>query len=278
MTKNARIDSGKQPLTKVADASTKARSALSKRPRLGKLLTFDCKLLSDATRILIGVDEVGRGCLAGPVVAAAVILPPIKLGTRLAKSLSELDDSKALNARQREKLAAVIHSCAECAIAEASPAEIDAINIYHASCLAMSRALAKLAARLGERAIDALVLVDGKAKIRGVCQDQLPVIDGDAISASIAAASVIAKVFRDRMMCDYAREYPHYAWESNKGYGAKAHRDGIRVAGLTPLHRRSFYKALDAIMGSAYAEESFDPNEQDALLVVAPAVAEPTVN
>lgn len=231
--------------------------------------------------LLIGVDEVGRGCLAGPVVAAAVVLPPIKLGTRLAKSLSELDDSKALSARQREKLAAVIHSCAECAIAEASPEEIDTINIFHASYLAMSRALARLAARLGERSVDAIVLVDGKTKIRGVCQDQVAVIDGDATSASIAAASVIAKVYRDRLMCEYARVYPHYAWESNKGYGARAHRDGIRAAGLTPLHRRSFHKALDAIMSGAYAEESFDPerqDEQEAILPVSPAVADILLN
>ncbi len=178
--------------------------------------------------LICGVDEVGRGPLAGPVVAAAVILDPVRVPVGL-------DDSKKLTARKRELLFEAIH-CAAVAvsIAEASVEEIDQINILQASMLAMRRAVAGLAIRPNG------ALVDGN---RDPDLGDLPtktLIKGDARSLSIAAASIVAKVFRDRLMTKLGEEYPDYGWGQNAGYGVEKHRLALELVGVSPHHRVSF--------------------------------------
>ncbi len=177
--------------------------------------------------LVCGIDEVGRGPWAGPVVAAAVILDrrAIPVG---------LDDSKKLSAAKREMLHDVLNRDAHVGIGEASVAEIDRINILQASLLAMERAVAALPV-----APD-FALIDGRHCPRGLACESLPVIRGDSQSVSIAAASIVAKVTRDRMMVALAQQFPGYGWETNAGYGTKAHSKGLKTWGVTPHHRRSF--------------------------------------
>ena len=207
--------------------------------RLKRMLKFDVRMRGKEA-VLIGTDEVGRGCLAGPVVAAAVILPPVRSGTKLSQALEDLNDSKQLSSQQRERLAETIHQHARCAIAEASVEEIETINILKASLLAMSRAIRMLLENYQGECKNYLVAVDGNKKISDLQLEQLTVINGDSHSASIAAASVIAKVYRDKMMAELAQEFPHYLWESNKGYASQAHRDAIKMHGPTIWHRKTF--------------------------------------
>lgn len=211
--------------------------------RLKRMLKFDVRMRGKEY-ILIGTDEVGRGCLAGPVVAAAVILPPIRMGSKLSQALEDLNDSKQLSSQQRERLADTIHQHARCAIAEASVEEIETINILKASLLAMSRAVTKLMQSQAGSDTNYLVAIDGNKKITDLQMEQVTVIDGDAHSASIAAASVIAKVFRDRIMTDLAQQYPHYRWDSNKGYASAVHREAIKEHGPTTWHRKTFLAAV----------------------------------
>lgn len=211
--------------------------------RLKRMLHFDVKLRGKET-VLIGTDEVGRGCLAGPVVAAAVILPPIRNGSKLAKALVELNDSKQMTSEKRESLAEIIHANAACAIAESSVEEIENINILRASLLAMLRAITELRTGYKSEVAEYIVAVDGNRKIHDLDLQQITVIEGDAHSASIAAASVIAKVYRDRLMKELAPQFPHYLWESNKGYASKKHRDAIHQHGITPWHRRTFLRTI----------------------------------
>ena len=175
-----------------------------------------------------GCDEAGRGCLAGSVFAAAVILPP-------DYENAELNDSKQLTERRRYALREVImHDAVAWAVGEVSPAEIDKINILNASILAMHRALDKLAVR------PEAIIVDGN---RFKPYNQLPyttIVKGDGKYLSIAAASILAKTFRDDYMNALAAEYPQYDWLSNKGYPTRKHRDAIRLHGISPYHRRSF--------------------------------------
>ncbi|WP_347267498.1 ribonuclease HII [Paracoccus sp. (in: a-proteobacteria)] len=183
--------------------------------------------LRQGARLVAGVDEVGRGPLAGPVTAAAVILD--------AACIPEgLDDSKKLTARRREALAQQIMACCDWSVAHASVAEIDALNILRASHLAMCRAIAGLRRR------PSLVLVDGNMLPRGLDLPGQAVVKGDARSLSIAAASVLAKVMRDRIMVDLAQQHPGYGWEGNAGYPTPAHRQALLDLGITPHHRRSF--------------------------------------
>jgi ribonuclease HII len=190
----------------------------------------DLALESALDGVVAGIDEVGRGPLAGPVIAAAVIIDPATLPARLAE---DLDDSKKLSARKREALAAlVLESCA-CGFGEASVAEIDHLNILKATFLAMNRAVAALG-----RPIDH-ALVDGNQMPPLPCKVHC-VVGGDGKSLSIAAASVIAKVRRDRLMAELAAQYPGYGWETNAGYGTAAHLEGLRKLGPTPHHRTSF--------------------------------------
>lgn len=176
---------------------------------------------------IAGVDEVGRGPLAGPVVAAAVILKPQDIPPGL-------NDSKALTVRRRMALDIALRAQAEFAIAEASVAEIDEINILRASHLAMTRAVAAL-----DPAPDFL-LIDGNMIPRGMKIPSQAIVKGDARSVSIAAASILAKNWRDQVMVDLAQQHPGYGWETNAGYPTKHHKDALRNLGVTPHHRRSF--------------------------------------
>ena len=228
--------------------------------------------------IVVGVDEVGRGPLAGPVVACAAVL-------KAPDIMPELNDSKKLTRKKREAMFDAVKDACSCyAIASASVTEIDRLNILEADFLAMRRALQAL----GMRGLDApepeipvevkgsfasldpstspdsiafgsrmtgsaqddttiFIAVDGNLKIHGVpAEMQMPIVKGDGRIASISAASILAKVFRDRYMDRLAEKYPGYAFEVNAGYGTKAHLDGIRKLGFTPEHRRSFHpKGLD---------------------------------
>jgi len=178
-----------------------------------------------------GVDEAGRGPLAGPVVAAAVVFP-----TGVPRKLAELlDDSKKLTAEQRlaAYLALFASGRAEIGIGAASVAEIDRINILRAALLAMARAVARLPVSPD------LALVDGNMPPTLACQVQC-VVGGDGICLSIAAASIVAKVVRDRAMTRLAVRFPGYGWETNMGYATGAHRDGLRRLGATPHHRPAF--------------------------------------
>lgn len=175
---------------------------------------------------LAGVDEAGRGPLAGPVVAAAVILDR----RRVPRGI---DDSKKLSAEARGALCGKIRAVAQVGVGIASVEEIDEINILWASMLAMERAVAALG-------VDpAMVLVDGNRCPRWN-RPSTWVIGGDALCLSIAAASIIAKEERDRMMADYDRDHPGYGWAKNKGYGTPQHLDALARLGPSPLHRRSF--------------------------------------
>ena len=190
----------------------------------------EARLEAGTELAIVGVDEVGRGPLAGPVVAAAVMFGPKGPPRRLARAI---DDSKKLTAAEREELAPLIRAHAIVAIAEASVAEIDRINILRASLLAMQRAVA------AHEGAPALALVDGNIAPTLSCAVRT-VVDGDALSLSIAAASIVAKVWRDRLMADLATLYPAYGWEHNAGYATAGHRAALKRWGPTPEHRRSF--------------------------------------
>lgn len=175
-----------------------------------------------------GIDEVGRGPLAGPVVAAAVVFPAGM------KPIRGLRDSKILPAAKRERLAVVVRARAlGVGVGAASVREIDRLNIRRATILAMQRALQRLGL------VPAEVLVDG-LWLPELGRPHDAIVDGDALCQSIAAASVIAKTVRDRLMCLLAARYPVYAWEENKGYGTPEHLDALQVLGPTRHHRMSF--------------------------------------
>ena len=198
------------------------------------------KLELDFPQPLAGVDEAGCAPLAGPVVAAACILDRDKYPRGI-------DDSKNLPIDKREALYAKLVKCAAWGIGVASVEEIDSINIYWARMLAMTRAVEALGVE------PAWVLVDGNATPRWQ-RPSKAIVDGDAKCRSIAAASIIAKVTRDRMMADFAGEYPGYGWETNRGYGTPEHYRGLKALGLTPLHRRSFAPVRAIEAGQAQPE------------------------
>ncbi|NCW45029.1 MAG: ribonuclease HII [Gemmatimonadaceae bacterium] len=182
--------------------------------------------------LLAGVDEVGRGPLAGPVVACAVVMPPDR------RAIAGVNDSKQLDHATRVELAGRIREQAlVIAVGAASAREVDRINIYHATVLAMRRALARVPVRLGQSPHH--VLVDGKP-LRTLGVEHTAVVKGDAKCYAIACASIVAKVTRDRLMTALARRYPHFGWERNSGYGTVLHRHALAEHGLTAHHRRSF--------------------------------------
>ena len=175
---------------------------------------------------LAGVDEAGCAPLAGPVVAAAVVLDRVRFP-------HGIDDSKALPAKVREAICAKLYKVARVGVGIASVEEIDELNIYWARMLAMTRAVDALGFD------PAMVLVDGNRCPRWE-RPSVAIVAGDAKSRSIAAASIVAKVTRDRIMAEHAREHPGYGWETNKGYPTPEHYRGLAALGPTPLHRRSF--------------------------------------
>ena len=192
-------------------------------------LTFERSLAAQGFLRVAGVDEVGRGPLAGPVVCAAVILP-----LEEEKRIIGIDDSKKLSAKKREALAEQIRAAARAyAIAEVGAATIDEINILQATRLCMKRAVDMLVP-----AAD-MVLTDGNMTL-DITLPQRSIVKGDALVCSIGAASILAKVYRDALMAEYAKLYPEYAFERNAGYGTQAHIRAIREVGACPIHRRSF--------------------------------------
>ncbi|MFN4299922.1 MAG: ribonuclease HII [Thermaurantimonas sp.] len=174
-----------------------------------------------------GCDEAGRGCLAGPVVAAAVVLNP-------EKPISQLNDSKKLTANQRERLFdAICEKAKAWAIAEVSVDEINRINILNASLLAMQKAIEQLSVAPG------LLLIDGNRFPRWHIPHRC-IVKGDARYQAIAAASILAKVYRDRLMLQLHEEFPYYHWNQNKGYPTRTHIEALQREGISPQHRRKF--------------------------------------
>jgi len=182
-------------------------------------------------KIVCGVDEVGRGPLAGPVIAAAVILNPTLIPY-------DLNDSKKLSAKKREYLNEQILACAECAYGEASLEEIDELNILHASMLAMQRAVKNLPRKVDHILVDGNRLPDFEAPATAI-------IKGDQKSVSIAAASIIAKIKRDFLMKKLAKIHPEYGWERNSGYGTREHMEALNLVGPSRFHRKSFSPICD---------------------------------
>ena len=199
------------------------------------MLRFEQEAWTGGLLHVAGVDEAGRGPLAGPVVAAAVAFAKDFLEAEAERSLAGLDDSKKLPAARREFFHALLSACphARIGVASASVEEIDSLNILRATHLAMARAVAQLAP------LPDLALVDG-LPVRGLPVPHRAIVGGDAASLSIAAASVMAKVTRDRLMVELAAQFPAYGFERHKGYGTREHLEALRRHGPCPAHRKSF--------------------------------------
>jgi ribonuclease HII len=207
-------------------------------PKPAPDFTFESAALARGFSVVVGVDEVGRGPLAGPVTAAAVRLNPARLP-------AGLNDSKALTPARRDDLFTAIMDMAEVCVAHASVEEIDSLNILRASHLAMERAVTGLLTNADH------ALIDGNMIPRALPCSAEAVVKGDARCLSIAAASIIAKVTRDRIMVDLAQQHPGYGWEVNAGYPTPAHLRALLDFGITPHHRRSF-KPVHNILYQAY--------------------------
>jgi ribonuclease HII len=222
-----------------AERARKRRLAREReRRRLLRLHRYELEARGRGFRLVGGMDEVGRGPLAGPVVAACVV-------TDGPLMLAGLDDSKKVPAERREALAALIRERAYAwAIGEASVAEIERLNIYWASVLAMERALAALSM------LPEFLLTDA-VRIRSFAGEQLPVIKGDAKCATVAAASIIAKVHRDAMLVDLDRLHPEYGFAEHKGYATARHIDALERYGPCAHHRRHFWRVRDALSREA---------------------------
>ncbi len=192
-------------------------------------LSYEKDLTAKGYKYVCGVDEVGRGPLAGPVVCAAVIMP-------LNDIIEGVDDSKKLTAKKRETLSAkIINNAVAYAICRVEPQIIDEINILQATRLCMKNAVESL------KITPHYVICDGNMSL-DISVPQTSIIKGDSLSYSIGAASIIAKVYRDNLMDEYASVYPEYSFEKNKGYGTAEHIAAIKRAGICPVHRRSFVK------------------------------------
>ncbi|MFI5227766.1 MAG: ribonuclease HII [Gemmatimonadales bacterium] len=197
---------------------------------------------------IAGVDEVGRGPLAGPVVACAVVMPAD------VRAIPGVDDSKQLTAAERERLAVKIRERAvSFGVGAASVREIDRVNIYHATVIAMRRALRRLTV------VPHQVLIDGKP-IRTLEIPHTAIVGGDDACYTIACASIVAKVTRDRLMRRLATRYPLYAWERNVGYSTEAHLGGIAEHGVTPHHRRSFIPVRQLVLDLAALPSPVSPS------------------
>ncbi len=194
-------------------------------------LYFEKQCLANGYRNIVGVDEVGRGPLAGPVVAAAVVMPLDE-----GSIIEGVDDSKKLSAKKRETLAEMIKERAIAyVICQVENDVIDEINILQATRLCMKNAVEKLPVNAD------VVLTDGNMTL-DITVPQRSIIKGDSLSYSIGAASILAKVYRDNLMDEYAKEYPYYAFEKNRGYGTAVHIQGIKERGLCKIHRKTFTK------------------------------------
>jgi ribonuclease HII len=198
--------------------------------------------LAKGAPLVIGVDEAGRGPLAGPVVAAACLLGPDAPGG--------LDDSKKLSAKRRAALEPQIQATCHWALGVVEADEIDRINIFAATMLAMTRAVGELVAALG--ADPDAVLIDGNKTPQGrVPEWRWParaIVGGDGLEPCISAASILAKEHRDRVMRDHAQAHPHYGWERNMGYGTAEHLAALREHGASPIHRRSFAPVAQLVL------------------------------
>ena len=222
---------------------TKQERIEKQKQRLAEMKEPETSLHKEGYRFVAGVDEVGRGPLAGPVVTAAVVLPE-------DFDVLGVDDSKKLSEKRREELYdQILDRCLAYGIGMANHEVIDEINILQATKKAMKDAITACDLQLRVKeggAADAhidFVLIDA-VTLEGLDKPQHAVVKGDAKVLAIAAASIVAKVTRDRMMVEYAKEYPWYAFEKNKGYGTAAHYEGIRAHGTCPIHRMTFLKSM----------------------------------
>lgn len=234
----------------------------TKKPKVsaGATFEFEQKLATEGYQLIIGTDEVGRGPLAGSVVAAAVCLqaPGTVLGQPLSKEWELIKDSKKLSEKQRESLFDFIHAHFYVGVGICDHHTIDRINILEASFLAMKKAVQELTrnvergsqndTRYAVRDMRTIVLVDGNKKIPNFSQEQLAIVGGDNLVKSIAAASIIAKVTRDRMMAEAHAQYPLYGFDKHKGYGTKFHMDSLMEHGPCPIHRVSFAPVRKALL------------------------------
>lgn len=221
-------EDGRGGVKKLVESAEKKVAALEKeKQRIERLRVYEEKYRE--YDYICGIDEVGRGPLAGPVVAGAAILP------RDCRILY-VNDSKQLSEKKREELYEIImEKAVACAVGYATPERIDEINILRATYEAMREAIGKLTPQ-------PQILLNDAVTIPGVNIRQIPIIKGDAKSITIGAASIIAKVTRDRLMVEYDKVFPEYDFAGNKGYGSAAHIEALRKYGPTPIHRRSFIK------------------------------------
>ena len=198
---------------------------------MSELWTLENEIYAEGFSLVCGVDEAGRGPLAGPVCAAAVILPR-------GLEIEGLDDSKKLSEKKREKLFDdIVNAAVSYGIAFASVEEIEEHNILGATFMAMNRAIEQLSPK------PELALIDGN-RVKGICIESRCVVKGDSKCADIAAASILAKVTRDRYMLEMAEKYPQYRFEQHKGYGTKLHYEMLREYGPSPIHRRDFLRKM----------------------------------
>ncbi|MBI4831021.1 MAG: ribonuclease HII [Candidatus Lindowbacteria bacterium] len=212
---------------------SKQREANRIKARIDKLLIYEREARAQGHKIVAGVDEAGRGPIAGPVVAAAVILPP-------DAGFPEVNDSKLLTDAQRRKAFKIIAASAEIGIGVAGTEEIDHSNIYKANSLAMKLAIQDIGR------VPDLVLVDGRP-VAGLGVPQRAIVKGDRLSMSIAAASIVAKVVRDEMMLEFDKKYPQYKFAEHKGYATSEHLELIKKFGISPIHRRSFAPVTECV-------------------------------
>ncbi|PUU87575.1 MULTISPECIES: ribonuclease HII [Halanaerobium] len=212
---------------------TKKEAIITKWEQMNEI---ESGLSAQGYQLIVGIDEAGRGPLAGPVVAGAVILDP-------EQKIYGLDDSKKLSRQKREELYDEIYSKAHVGVGMASSSEIDKYNIREATFVAMKRAVKNLLPKLDKH--PDILLVDGNALIPNLTMEQQAIIDGDADVNAIAAASIIAKVSRDNIIFKYAEKYPQYNFKSNKGYGTADHIAALEKYGSSPIHRKSFGRVPD---------------------------------
>jgi ribonuclease HII len=234
-----------------AKTTTKTPSKPRKQSKLAQLLRFDAVLKKEYSGFphLIGLDEVGRGSLIDSVIGGAVCFP-FRLTREQKQLLNWLDDSKKLTADVRAELSEAIHAFCHVGIGEASKAEIDQINIHYASLLALHRAFLQLCQQQQQapNANAFFLIMDGRATLPDwPSHCQRAIVKGDGQSAAIAAASIVAKHFRDSRMKRLAEEYPGYGWEVNMGYPTPAHLSGLQTLGVTPLHRQNFRKVHEQL-------------------------------